>query len=191
MEQRGFVFLEENLLSPAQAVAAFLSRVAVAPRAPERVRLEDACGRILAEQIVADADYPSVPRSAMDGFAIDSARGPGVFVIAGEIAMGRPWALPLRAGEALRIPTGGVVPDGADAVVPIEEVRLLGECCSRDRSRAGNNVNPAGGDMLAGRRCSRGGTRIDGPQMGVLATLGVTVVPVFPAPAYRGDLERR
>ena len=183
MEQRGFVFLEENLSSPAQAVAAFLSRVAVAPRAPERVRLEDACGRILAEQIVADADYPSVRRSAMDGFAIDTARGAGVFVIAGEIAMGRPWAVPLQAGEALRIPTGGVVPEGADAVVPIEEVRLLGANVAIESAlEPGTNVNPAGGDMLAGTPMLAPGTRIGGPQMGVLATLGITMVPVFPRP---------
>lgn len=183
MEQRGFVFLEENLLSPAAAVATFLSRVAVAPRAPERVRLENACGRILAEQIVADADYPSVPRSAMDGFAIDTTRLPGVFAIAGEIAMGRPWALPLGPGEVLRIPTGGVVPAGADAVVPIEDVRLLGANVSIETLLSpGTNVNPAAGDMRAGTLVLAAGTRIGGPQMGVLATLGVTVVPVFPRP---------
>jgi len=183
MEQRGFVFLEENLLSPAQAVAAFLARVAVAPRAPERVRLEDACGRILAEQIVADADYPSVARSAMDGFAIDAARAPGLFAIAGEIAMGRPWASPLASGETLRIPTGGVVPQGADAVVPIEDVRLLGANVAIETAlEPGTNINPAAGDMRAGTPMLAPGTRIGGPQMGVLATLGVTLVPVFPRP---------
>jgi molybdenum cofactor synthesis domain-containing protein len=183
MEQRGFVFIEENLLSPAQAVATFLARVAVAPRAFERVRLEDACGRILAERIVADADYPSVPRSAMDGFAIEAARAPGTFSVVGEIAMGRPWGARLQSGQTVRIPTGGVVPDGADAVVPIEDAQLSGQNVAVAAAfDAGTNVNPRAGDMREGTPILEPGTRIGGPQMGVLATLGITAVPVFPRP---------
>ncbi len=183
MEQRGFVFHQENLSSPDAAIATFLARVAVAPRAFERVRLEDACGRILAERIVADADYPSAPRSAMDGFAIESGAAPGRFSVVGEIAMGRPWLLPLRPGEAVRIPTGGIVPDGADAVVPVEDVRLSDATLSVDGTlQAGENVNPQAGDMRAGTLVLEAGTRIGGPQLGVLATLGVTMVPVYPRP---------
>ncbi len=183
MEQRGFVFLEENLLSPAQAVATFLARVTLSPRAPERVRLDDAYGRILAETIVADADYPSVPRSAMDGFAITAERAPGTFSIVGEIAMGRPWGRRLIPGQAVRIPTGGVVPDGADAVVPVEDVRIQGENVAVESGlESGTNVNPTAGDMHAGSVVLESATRIGGPQMGVLATLGVTQVLVYPRP---------
>ncbi|HTU69993.1 MAG TPA: molybdopterin molybdotransferase MoeA [Candidatus Baltobacteraceae bacterium] len=184
MEQRGFVFLEKNLLSPAQAVATFLTRVAVAPRAFERVRLEDACGRVLAEHVLADADYPMAPRSAMDGFAIAAERAPGSFSIVGAIAMGHPWGSYLAPGQAVRIPTGGVVPDGADAVVAVEDARLAGSqvVYVDDALDAGTNVNPPAGDMRAGTRVLEAGTRIGGPQMGVLATLGITLVPVFPRP---------
>jgi molybdopterin molybdotransferase len=183
MEQRGFVFLEENLLSPAQAVATFLARVHLAPRAPERIRLDDAYGRILAETVVADADYPSAPRSAMDGFAIAADHTPGPFSIVGEIAMGHPWGRRLIAGQAVRIPTGGVVPDGADAVIPVEEVRISGPGISVDAElEPGANVNPAAGDMRAGSRVLDVGARIGGPQMGLLATLGVTKIAVFPRP---------
>ena len=183
MEQRGFVFLEENLLSPAQAVAAFLARVPLAPRAAERIRLDDAYGRILAETIVADADYPSVPRSAMDGFAITAERAPGTFAIVGEIVMGHPWGRGLIPGQAVRIPTGGVVPDGADAVVPVEDVRVNGTSVAVEASlQPGTNVNPQAGDMRRGSVALAAGTRIGGPQMGVLATLGVTQVAVYPRP---------
>lgn len=184
MEQRGFVFLEENLLSPAQAVATYLARVAPVPRAPERIRLDDAYGRILAETIVADADYPSTPRSAMDGFAITSERTPGTFAVVGEIAMGRPWGRSLIPGQAVRIPTGGVVPEGSDAIVPIENVRANGPTTVTIETRfePGTNVNPKAGDMLAGSTVLPIGTRIGGPQMGVLATLGVTQVAVYPRP---------
>jgi molybdenum cofactor synthesis domain-containing protein len=183
MEQRGFVFLEENLLSPAQAVATYLARVTLSPRAPERVRLDDAYGRILAETIVADADYPSAPRSAMDGFAITAERAPGTFAIVGEIAMGRPWGRRLIPGQTVRIPTGGVVPDGADAVVPVEDVRVHGESVAVEaRLDAGTNVNPTAGDMRAGSVVLEAATRLGGPQLGVLATLGVTQVAVYPRP---------
>jgi molybdopterin molybdotransferase len=183
MEQRGFVFLEENLLSPAQAVATYLARVHLAPRAPERIRLDDAYGRILAETVVADADYPSAPRSAMDGFAITADHAPGTFSIVGEIAMGHPWGRRLIRGQAVRIPTGGVVPDGADAVVPIEEVRISGPSVAVEAElEPGTNVNPAAGDMRAGTVVLEAGSRIGGPQMGVLATLGVTKVAVYPRP---------
>jgi molybdenum cofactor synthesis domain-containing protein len=183
MEQRGFVFLQENLSSPRDAIATFLARVAIAPRAFERVRLEDACGRILAERVVADADYPSVPRSAMDGFAIAAGRAPGTFSVVGEIAMGRPWPLRLQAGEALAIPTGGVIPEGADAVVPIEDANLIGVALSVEGTvAAGDNVTPAASDMRAGTPVLEIGTRIRGPHLGVLATLGVTTVAVYPRP---------
>jgi molybdenum cofactor synthesis domain-containing protein len=183
MEQRGFVFIEENLLSPQAAVATFLARVAIAPRAFERVRLEDAFGRILAEPVRADADYPGAPRSAMDGFAIASARAPGNFSVVGEIAMGHPWPRRLQTGEALRIPTGGTIPDGADAVVPVEEARVIGSLLTVETTpQPGENINPRAGDMQAGTMVLEGGTRIGGPQLGVLATLGVTTVPVYPRP---------
>jgi molybdopterin molybdotransferase len=183
MEQRGFVFIQENLLSPEEAIATFLARVAIAPRAFERVRLEDACGRILAERVVADADYPNAPRSAMDGFAVEASRAPGTFAVVGDVPMGHPWPQRLSAGQALRIPTGGVVPDGADAVVPVEDVRLTGTLITVEGSiSAGENVNPRAGDMQAGAVVLEAGTRIGGPQLGVLATLGVTTVPVYPRP---------
>ncbi|HEX8805596.1 MAG TPA: gephyrin-like molybdotransferase Glp [Candidatus Aquilonibacter sp.] len=183
MEQRGFVFLEENLLSPAQAVATYLARVRLAPRAAERIRLDDAYGRILAETVVADADYPSAPRSAMDGYAITADHTPGTFSLIGEIAMGHPWGRRLIPGQAVRIPTGGVVPDGADAVVPVEEVRISGPSVAIEAElEPGTNVNPAAGDMRAGTRVLEVGARIGGPQMGVLATLGITKIAVFPRP---------
>jgi molybdenum cofactor synthesis domain-containing protein len=183
MEQRGFVFLEENLLSPADAVATFLARVPLTPRAPERIRLDDAYGRVLAETILADADYPSAPRSAMDGFAITADHAPGTFAIVGEIAMGRPWGRSLIPGQAVRIPTGGVVPDGADAVVPVEDVRVSGPSVAVEQPfESGANVNPRAGDMSAGSTVLQAGTKIGGPQMGLLATLGVTQVAVYPRP---------
>jgi molybdenum cofactor synthesis domain-containing protein len=183
MEQRGFVFLEENLLSPDDAVATFLARVTLAPLGVERVALDDAFDRVLAERIVADRDYPDAPRSAMDGFAVRAADVPGNLRVAGEIAMGRTWDGSLEAGTALRIPTGGVLPGGADAIVPIEDAELRGmELRILTAIVAGENVIPRAADMRSGEPLLAPGTRIGATHSGLLATLGVTAVPVFARP---------
>ena len=183
MEQRRFGFLEENLLSPADAIAAFFERVTLAAPASEFVTLDDAHGRILAERIDADRDYPDAPRSAMDGFALASSAVPGRLSVVGEIAMGGVWPGTLRAGEAVHIPTGGVVPEGADAVVPIEDAVLDGSTVVVTEPFApGDNVNPRAFDMRQGEAVLHPGGRIAGPQLGVLATLGITRVPVFRRP---------
>ncbi len=183
MEERRFVFHPENLLSPRDAIATFLARVPLAPLGIERVPLEDAAGRVLAQALHADRDYPDAPRSAMDGFAVRAAQTPGRMRVDGEIAMGRAWPAPLASGAALRIPTGGVVPEGADAVVPVEDASLEGAEVVVGGVHVGENVNPRACDMRAGQPVLAAGTRIGGAQLGVLATLGVTEVPVFRRPS--------
>ena len=156
----------------------------LAPLQVERVALDDAAGRVLAAGIDADDDYPNAPRSAMDGFAIAAGSTPGDFAIAGDVAMGAAWKGTLLAGQAAAIPTGGVVPAGADAVVPIEDVRVDGDRLHVGISvAAGENVNPRAGDMRRGERILEAGQRLAGPQIGVLATVGVVEVPVYRRPS--------
>lgn len=170
-------------MSPRDAVATFLARVTLAPPRVERVALDDAHGRVLAETVVADADYPIAPRSAMDGFAVHSSELPGTLTVAGDLAMGRVWEGRLAPGTALRIPTGGVVPEGADAVVPIEDATFAsGAIEVTSPVRAGENVNERASDMHAGARVLQVGTRITAPRAAVLATLGMTTVAVFSRP---------
>jgi molybdenum cofactor synthesis domain-containing protein len=185
MEHRGFVFHEQNLLPPDVAVATFLARTKLAPLGSERVTLEDAYGRVLAQRAVADGDYPDAPRSAMDGFAVSAASTPGRLRVVGEISMGRVWVPALIAGTAVRIPTGGVVPDGADAVVPIEDATLDGDVVGTgDTFNPGDNLTPRASDMHAGDSVLEAGTWIGGPQLGVLATLGATEVCVYRRPVF-------
>src|SRR4051812_5064062 len=110
----------QSLLTVAEALAAILERVE--PLASERVAVAGAAGRVLAADAVAAVDLPPFPSSAMDGFAVRSADVPGVLPVVARVAAGRPAPRALEAGEAFAIATGGVVPDGADAVVPIEYV---------------------------------------------------------------------
>src|SRR5215218_5479814 len=109
-----------ELLSVEAALAAILARAQ--PLEREDVRIEDAAGRVLAADARAAVDLPPFPSSAMDGFAVRAADTPGRFPVVGHVAAGRPAPRPLAAGEAMGIATGGSVPDGADAVVPIERV---------------------------------------------------------------------
>jgi molybdenum cofactor synthesis domain-containing protein len=172
-----------TLLAPAQAILAYRARVTLAPPGKERVPLDAAFGRILAEDAVADACYPSHPRSTMDGFAMRSADRMAPRTIVGEILMGRPAPAPLGPGEAMRIPTGGAVPDGADAVVPVEDTEEAdGRVTPTKAPKAADAITPAGEDMEPGDRVLAAGRRVDGAAMGVLATLGYTEVPVWRKP---------
>jgi molybdopterin molybdotransferase len=176
-------FTPETLLPPRQAIVAFFTRVTIAPPQIERVALDDALGRVLAEPILADEDYPSAPRSLMDGFAVLAGATPGSLVVAGEVRMGAAPDRSATPASAVRIPTGGVLPPGADAVVPFEDVRLEGGVVIIEaRVSPGDNVAERGGDMREGETVLPARRRIRAPEVGVLATLGVTAVPVYRRP---------
>jgi molybdopterin molybdotransferase len=177
-------FTEAQLLPPRQAVVAFFSRVAVAPPPVERVPLDAALGRALAEPAVADGDYPAAPRSLMDGFAVCARATPGEFAIVGDVRMGHDPQTGITAETASRIPTGGVLPEGADAVVPIEDARVMNNAVVVDAPIApGTNVAQRGADMRRGEVIIPPHRRIRGGDVGVLATLGLTEVPVYRRPS--------
>jgi molybdenum cofactor synthesis domain-containing protein len=176
-------FAEEKLLPPRQAIVAFFSRVALAPPGTERVALESALGRVLAEAIVADGDYPAAPRSAMDGFAIYAQAAPGEFNIVENVQMGLAPERSITEQTATRIPTGGLLPAGANAVVPIENVRVSENVLLVEEPVAvGDNVAERGADMRRDEVVLRPRRRIRANEIGVLATMGVTAVPVYRRP---------
>ncbi len=180
---QGTGFDVNALLAPEQALTLYFARAGLRAPQAEFVPLEHAFGRVLAQQIDADADYPASPRSAMDGFAIRSSEAPGRLEVLGEVRMGHAWPQPFPRKSAVRIPTGGVVPPQADAVVPIEDVRIDGAFIEIANSvPGGGSITPAASDMRAGEAVLERGRRIAGPELGVLATLGVTAVPVYRRP---------
>ena len=176
-------FAPETLLAPRQALVAYFSRVAVSPSGTERIALDDAAGRVLAESVCADADYPAARRSTMDGFALASTETPGEFVVAGEVAMGRVWDAPLAARTAVHIPTGGILPENADCVLPIEEARLRDDRLFVDAPvERGNNIVEPGADMRAGQALLESGRRLRASDCGLLATLGIVQPLVYRRP---------
>ena len=89
---------------------------------PEEVALECAAGRVLADEIRADRDYPALARSVRDGFAVRAAEVPGTLRVIGEVRAGEIFAGEVGPGEAVEIMTGAPVPRGADAIVMVEHV---------------------------------------------------------------------
>jgi molybdopterin molybdotransferase len=148
------------------------------PLESEPVPLEQAAGRILAEPARAVVDLPPFASSAMDGFAVKAQETPGRLRVAGVRApAGAPAASALESGEAIAIATGGVVPEGADAVVPIELVVQEDNSIQIDEGiAAGENVRPRGGDARRGDAVVEAGVRIGPAQLGALAAAGVADV---------------
>src|SRR6476659_9129675 len=133
----------------------------VRPLPAEWVPIEAAAGRVLAEPAAAVVDLPPFASSAMDGFALRAADTPGTLPVVARIAAGRPAPRALAGGEAMGIATGGVVPEGADAVVPIELVTERdGAVLVPDTVAAGANVRPLGGDVRAGTVVVPAGTTL-------------------------------
>ena len=165
-----------ELLSLADAQAAVLARVRAL--GAEEVPVEEAAGRVLAEDVRAAVDLPPFPSSAMDGFAVRAVDTPGRLTIAARIAAGRPADRALHPGEAMAIATGGVVPEGADAVVPIEVVVTDDNSVTTPAGVVeGDNVRPRGGDVPAGSVFLGRGTRLGAAQVGALAAAGLDRVP--------------
>ena len=149
----------------------------VRPLPTERVPLELAAGRVLAEAARAAVDLPPFPSSAMDGFAVRAGDVPGTLPVAARIAAGRPAPRALAPGEAMAIATGGVVPEGADAVIPVEYVvEHDNEVEFPAAGVVGANVRPRGGDLRAGDEVVPAGTRLGPAQLGALAAAGVADV---------------
>lgn len=178
-------FVAERLLAPAQALIAYFGRVALAPPGIERIPLEACTGRILAEDARAREPHPTHRRSTMDGFAVSSNGVTARRRIAGTILMGTAPDRTLGSEEAMRIPTGGAVPEGADAVIPLESVDDDGDAIVlRAAIHAGDCMTQPGEDIVAGETVLRAGRRLGGPELGVLATLGIAHVPVYRKPAF-------
>jgi len=157
-------------LEQAQALVRYRAR----PLPAERVPLEEALGRVTAEAAVAAVDLPPFTSSAMDGFAVRAEDCPARLPVVFRIAAGVPSPAPLRPGEAMAISTGGVVPEGADAVVPIEDVGEKDDKVEIARAVvAGANVRPRGGDLRAGSVVVEPGTRLRAGHLGALAAAGV------------------
>jgi len=159
-------------------------------RPPVRIPAADALGRVVAEEIVSNEQVPAFARSTVDGYAVrakdtygSSDAIPAFLDIVGHVRMGQAPAKAVGEGEAQYIPTGGMLPPGADSVVMIEHVEEVGELLNVFRQTApGENVIQAGDDAQIGAPIVARGTRLRPQELGVLAAAGVVDVAVYPVP---------
>jgi molybdopterin molybdotransferase len=160
------------LLSIEEAQRLILERVR--PLEAERVPLEKAAGRVTAEPARARVDLPPFDSSAMDGFAVRAEDTPGRLPVVARIPAGRPAASALGRGEAMAIATGGAVPEGADAVIPLEDVvEGDNELEIAAAIPVGAHVRPRGGDVRRGDVLVPAGERLGPSQLGALAAGGI------------------
>ena len=164
-----------DLLSIAEAQQLVLERTEPLPA--ENVPLDGAARRVLAEPARAEIDLPPFPSSAMDGYAVRADETPGRLRIEARIAAGNPATAALESGQAMGIATGGVVPDGADAVIPIEYVVEHGnEVEIGSAVESGDNVRPRGGDIRAGEAVVEAGSVLTPARLGAVAAAGIPQV---------------
>jgi molybdopterin molybdotransferase len=153
-------------------------------RDTELAPLERAHGRVLAESIAADRDYPTLRRSLRDGFAVKSTNVPGMLRIRGEVRAGESEQAPLGEGEALEIMTGAPVPEGADAVVMIEHVARADGHVKIDRAaEPGQFINERGAEVRLGSALIPKGTLLDASHIATLAMTGHTAARVLTRPS--------
>jgi molybdopterin molybdotransferase len=165
----------EEILSLAEAQALVLERAR--SLTTETLALADAAGRVLAEPARAVVDLPPFRSSAMDGYALRAADTPGRLPVVFRIAAGAPAPRPLEPGETMGIATGGLVPDGADAVIQHERVvERDNKVEIPDAVAEGANVREPGRDVTAGAVVAAAGTRLGPAQIGALAAAGAAEV---------------
>jgi molybdenum cofactor synthesis domain-containing protein len=157
----------------------------------ERIRVQDVNGRVLAHDVDADADVPPFSRAAMDGYAVRAADTAGAsresavaLRLVGQTFTGQVSARAVGLGECIEVATGAPLPDGADAVVIVEDtdagtgstVRLFASV------QPGQNVGRQGADISRGQTVLRAGTFLNAARAGALSALGLTSVEVYAKP---------
>lgn len=180
-----------GVVSREEAFRRLAGHLAAPSLATEHIPLSAVLSRVLARDITAPADLPAFDRSTMDGYAVRAADTfgateslPAPLSITGDIPMGAMPGRSIAKGECMSIATGGALPAGADAVVMFEHVQAVdGNQVEVVKAVAPReNVSFAGEDVGRGETVLPGGHRLRPQDMAVLASLGVTSVPVFERP---------
>jgi molybdopterin molybdotransferase len=176
--------VSEGPLAPEAARELVLAEVA--PLGSEPVRLEECLGRVTAAEVTSAISIQPFDNSAMDGYALRSAGTEGDqprLRLVGESRAGHPADAAVGEGEAIRISTGAMVPEGADAVLPVEDASEKdGQVWLARPVRAGENIRRAGEDVEAGQQLLAAGQQLSAAEIAVLASAGVAEVECVQRP---------
>jgi molybdopterin molybdotransferase len=153
------------------------------PLDSETIDALQAESRVLAEDVYADGPLPDLPKAAVDGYAVRASDGVQPRRVLAEITAGAQLGLRVEPGTAVRIMTGAPVPDGADAVIMVEQTEeRAGLLQIQDAVRAGNSIHTVGQDLMDGQLVLRRGTLLGAPEVGLLATVGRTQIQAYRRP---------
>jgi molybdopterin molybdotransferase len=148
------------------------------PLAAVTVPIEAGEGRVTADDVCAKVDLPPFASSAMDGVAVRAADLPGTLEVVGESAAGQPYEGRVEPGRAVAVSTGAVVPEGADAVVPIEHVVTSANTVEISSGiEPGAHIRPRAGDIAAGEIAVPAGTRLTPARLAAAAASGIAELP--------------
>lgn len=179
-----------NVLTPEEAMALIESAFSFLTE-KEYVSLVKARGRALAEEIVSHEYVPGFHRSTVDGYAVMASDTfgcsdslPALLTLSGEVFMGEAAKTPLCAGECIAVPTGGAVPEGADAVVMLEYAEDFGDGTIGIAKPAAPGLNMIfkGDDVFPEKKILPAGRKLTPSDIGALSALGITSVPVYKKP---------
>lgn len=179
-----------TLVTIEEALAELHKHFKPEPASLEEVRVSDAMGRTLGEDVLAQIDVPGFDRASMDGYAVIAEEtfgaetdDPKNLRIVGRCEAGQQPSIPVESGEAIEISTGAPVPRGSNAVVMVEHTRRTDSAVEIFRSVVpGENIAGAGSDIMAGELVLRKGETITPREIGVLAALGIERAKVFRRP---------
>jgi molybdopterin molybdotransferase len=182
---------DKNYLLPSDALNLILNAIQDKNLFTERLRIEACYGRITASDIISPEDLPGFARSTVDGYALNSAdtfgakeNSPAYIMVKNEIVMGSIPDFKLKKGEAAKIPTGGMLPQGADAVLMLEHAQIVSdEMIEVMKSIAPNeNVILKDEDIKKGEAVLKMGHRLRAQDIGALAGIGITEIEVYKKP---------
>ncbi|KAG6590267.1 Molybdopterin biosynthesis protein CNX1, partial [Cucurbita argyrosperma subsp. sororia] len=171
------------MISPDEALRIVLE---VAQRLPPvAVSLHDALGKVLAQDIRAPDPLPPYPASIKDGYAVVASDGPGDYPVITESRAGNDGVgVTVTPGTVAYVTTGGPIPDGADAVVQVEDTEKIESKHVKImvKARKGADIRPVGCDIEKDALVLKAGDKIGASEIGLLATVGVMTVKVYPTP---------
>ena len=175
------------MLSYQQARELVISRTTQLSREPqpESVPLLNALGRVLAQEILADRDYPPFNRAIRDGYAVRSndTRAGAQLNCIGELKAGDTPTTAVESGTCIQIMTGAALPEGADAVIMIEHTQRHGDCVTIDRAlQPGQHIVSRGSEQPAGKTVLSKGMRLGFAQLGAAAQVGAANVSLYRKP---------
>ncbi len=182
---------DKTYLTPAEALTVILDRLPRQVPHSETLRIEECYGRIAASDVVSAENLPGFARSSMDGYAVKSADTygaretlPAYIIVYHEVFMGEKPVFEIKAGEAAKIPTGGMLPAGADAVVMLEHAQVVSETMIEIMKSVahGENVIQRDEDIKKGSAVILKGRKLRAQDIGALAGIGITSIEVFRKP---------